>query len=191
MGEAPSRIKWEVCVDWDATDWSDEPDFSQDYDQISGDVDVDGITYVGWARGKQREEGNAPAGTCEIRLKPGLCQKYSPFTNGILKGKIRPWLPIRVRSYFNGEYVTQFTGFISRITIDPHPDVQSVIFYCTDGTDLLARQEVTQDTTSKDLMSDGAAVERILDTVRWNANRRSIDKDGGSDLLAYPKCYEY
>jgi len=186
-----SKVTYDVCVDWDAEDWAAEPDFSQEYDQISGDIDVDGINYLGWNRGKQREEGNAPAATCQIRLKPGLCEKYSPFTTGVLAGKVRPWLPIRIRSYFNGEYIPQYFGYISRITINPHPDVQSVSFYCTDGTDLLARQKVTQDASSKSLMSDGDAIGKVMDAAGWSKTRRSLDKDGGSDLLGYPSTTVY
>lgn len=185
-------IAYEVCIDWDAQDWSVEPDFSEDYDQISGDVDADGINFPGWTRGKQREEGNAPAATCEIRLKPGLCEKYSPFTtDSDLQGKVRPWLPVRVRAYHNEAYTTVFTGFISRFHYNPHPDVQSVILYCTDGMDLLARQLITQDTTDTELCSDGDAIDKILDAAGWSPTRRSIDKDGGDDFVAYPACGEY
>lgn len=188
---------YEVCIDWDATDWADDPDFSEEYDNIAGDVaDVfpvprDRINFAGWTRGKQKEEGNAPASVCEIRLKPGLCAKYSPFTTGVLAGKVRPWLPIRVRVFFDGIYYPAYAGYISKIVIDPHLAIQSVTFYCTDGTDLIARQLVAQNADSKTLMSDGEAVEKILDAAGWPKSRRSIDKDGGDDLLGYPATTTY
>jgi hypothetical protein len=186
-----SKIIYEICIDFDAVNWADEPDFSQEYDHISGDVDTDGINFLGWNRGKQREEGNAPAAICEIRLKPGLCEKYSPFTTGVLAGKIRPWLPVRIRTYFKEEWRSHYFGYLSRITINPEPSIQSVVLYCTDGTDLLARQKVAQDPNSKTLCSDGGAMEVILDAAGWSASRRNIDKDGGEDLLGYPATTEY
>jgi hypothetical protein len=179
----------EVCIDWDAEDWSVTPNFSEAYDTIT---DVDGVNFVGWKRGKEREEGNAPAGTCEIRLKPGLCDKYSPFTSDSdLQGKVRPWLPVRVREYHDSAYTIVYTGFISRIHYNPHPDVQLVIFYCTDGTDLLARQIIAQDTTDRTYMSDGDAMDKILDAAGWSRARRNIDKDGGGDFVSYPASTAY
>lgn len=185
-------INYGIFIDWDAVDWSAEPDFAEDYDQISGDVDTDGVNFVGSTRGKQRKEGNAPAATCEIRLKPGLCAKYSPFTTDAdLQGKVRPWLPVLVMTYHDEVYTTVFTGFIARIHYNPHPDMQSVIFYCTDGMDLLARQMIAQDPTDRELCSDGDAIDKILDAAGWSQTRRDIDKDGGDDFVSYPMCYPY
>lgn len=184
-------ITYEICVDWDATNWAEEPDFSEAYDKISGDVAADGVDFVGWMRGKEREEGNAPAATLQVRMVAGLCQKYSPYTTGVLAGKIRPWLPIRVRAYHDGTWYPCFFGFIDKISINPHPDIQSVILYCTDGIDLLARQKVTQDPTNKTICSDGDATEKILDAAGWPTARRKIDKSGGDDLLGYPNTHPY
>lgn len=185
-------ITYIVCIDWDAQDFAADPDFSQLYDQISGDIDADSINFFSLTQGEQREEGNAMAATCEIRLRPGLCAKYSPFTSDPdLQGKVRPWLPVIVVAYHNEEYTIVFTGFISRIHYDPHPDVQSVIFYCTDGMDLLARQLIAQDPTDTELCSDGDAIDKILDAAGWPASRRDIDKDGGDEFVSYPACYEY
>lgn len=187
----PPEIIFDVCIDWDAEDWADTPDFSEAYDNISGDVDSDGIIGIDWHRGKQREEGNAPAATLSINLRRGLCQKYSPFTTGVLAGKIRPWLPIRVRVYYDGAYIPAYFGFISQISINPALSIESVTFYCTDGTDLLARQEVTQDTSDKEICSDGQAIHKILDAAGWPLARRGIDTDGGDDLLSYPATTPY
>lgn len=182
-------VTYEVCVDWDAVDWSATPDFSESYDVVST---VDGVEFVRWVRGKEREEGNAPAATIEVRLKSGLCSKYSPFTsNPDLRGKIRPWLPIRVRAYHNSVYTVVYTGFISRINYNPHPDVQSVTFYCTDGMDLLARQIIAQDVTNRELCSDGEAIGKILDASGWSPSKRSLDVDGGDDFVSYPACTSY
>lgn len=178
---------YEVMVDWDATDWSDDPDFSEAYDDISDDVNT-----VVVQRGKEREAGNAPAATLEIRIKTGNCAKYSPFVStGDLAGKIRPWVPVRVRGYHDAAYYPLFAGFISAITLRPHSNVQSVVFYCTDGMDLLARQMITQDPTDTEECSDGDAIGKILDAAGWSASKRDIDDDGGDDLLGYPACTEY
>jgi hypothetical protein len=180
-------MKYEVCVDWDATNWADEPDFSEDYDNISGDLAEDTANYIDWTRGKDREGGNAPAAVLNLKMRPGLCEKYSPWTTGILIGKVRPWLPIRVRAIIGSlDPIPVYFGFISKITIVPHRDIQSVSFYCTDGTDLLARQVVTQDNTTKTTGSDGAAVHKLLDAAGWPTSRRNIDETGGDDLVAYP-----
>jgi len=185
-------VTFEVCVDFDATDWTATPDFSESYDDITGDVDTNGIVGLAWDRGEQKEEGNSPAATCIIHLRRGLCDKYSPFTDDAnLTGKIRPWLPIRVRAYHLAAYSVQFTGFIARISIDPALAVQSVAFYCTDGTDLLARQLISQDPTDKEVCSDGEAAHKILDAAGWPRSKRSIDLDGGDDLLDYPASTVY
>lgn len=181
-------MTYEVCVDWDATDWAAEPDFSQDYDNISGDLADDSANYIDWFRGKRREDGNAPAGTLNLKMKPGLCAKYSPWTTGTYAGLIRPWLPIRVRAVIGAlDPIPVYAGFISRISINPHKDVQSVSFYCTDGTDLLARQVVTQDNQHKTTTSDGGAIHKLLDAGGWSSTRRNIDESGGDELVAYPE----
>ena len=184
-----STPSWEACIDWDATDWSDTPDFSEEYDTIS---EVDGVTFVGWKRGKETDEGNIPAATLEIRLKPGYHAKYSPYTTDAdLVNKVRPWLPVRVRAVYDETYYPVFAGFLSSIKIDPHPDRQSVLFYVTDGMDLLARQMITQDPEDLSRMSDGQAMNEILNAAGWSGERRNIDMDGGDQLLNYPACYEY
>lgn len=185
-------VTFEVCVDFDAVNWADTPDFSEDYDNISDDVETGGIVGLDWQRGKRKEPGNSPAATCTIKLRRGLCDKYSPFTTDAdLAGKIRPWLPIRVRAYHLAAYTIQFTGFIERISYNPALAVQSTILYCTDGTDLLARQLVTQDPTDKEICSDGQAMHKILDGAGWPRTKRDIDMDGGDDLMAYPESTAY
>ena len=185
-------MTFEVCVDFDAVNWAAIPDFSEAYDNISDDVNINGIVGLSWFRGEQQEEGNAPAATLTVNLRRGLCQKYSPFTTDAdLAGKIRPWLPIRVRAYHLGAYTVEYTGFIERISIDPALAIQSVIFYCTDGTDLLARQLITQDPNDKEVCSDGEAMHKILDAGGWPRAKRDIDTDGGDDLLDYPASTSY
>lgn len=185
-------ITYEVCIDWDATNWSATPDFSESYDTVAGTAGADGVNLVSIQRGKQKEEGNAPAATCEIRMRPSFHAKYSPYNaDSNLEGKIRPYLPVRVRSYYNSEYKTIFTGFISAIRVHPHADIQSVVFYCTDGMDLLARQLITQDPTDTTEMSDGEAIGKILDAAGWSSSKRDIDTSGGSNLLNYPACTQY
>ena len=178
----PQGITYEVKVDWDMADWAATPDFTQAIDDISNDV-----ASVGWNRGKEKEAGNAPAATFEIRMKAGLCSKYSPANSGgALYGKLLPWRVIRVRASFKSTWYNVFFGFIAKYRIDPHPSRQAVSLYCTDGLDLLARQLVTQDYNSRSGMSDGEAVNAVLNAAGWPLSRRDIDTDGGSDLLVYP-----
>ena len=182
-----STINYEVMVDWDGTDWAGVPDFSEDIDDISADV-----AYIDWSRGKDDEEGNAPASTLQVQMRYGLHSKYSLYNAASpLYGKIRPWLIIRVRAIHTATAHPVFFGFISSIKVNPHPSKQEVIFYVTDGIDLLARQLITQDYESKSKMSDGEAVESVLNVAGWSANRRDIDITGGADLLNYPDSYVY
>ena len=176
----------EIMIDWDATDWAADPTFSDD-DDISDDV-----LDMRIVRGKETEEGNAPAATLELRIRPDLVLKYSPFNAaGPLYERIRPWLPVRVRTVHDGTTYPVYFGFISSIQIDPSGDNPSVSLYCTDGTDLLARQMITQDWDNRTPMSDGAAIGLIADAAGWSATRRDIDTDGGADLLNYPGIQVY
>jgi len=183
----PQGITYEVMVDWDMTDWADDPDFTGTYDDISNDV-----ASISWIRGKEREAGNSPASTLEIKMQVGLCSKYSPVnTTGDLYLKLLPWRIIRVRAYFGTTWYNLFFGYISKYRINPHPDIQSVSLYCTDGLDLLARQLVKQDYNTRTSMSDGTAIGHILDAAGWSTSRRDIDTDGGSKLLNYPTVGVY
>lgn len=189
-----AAVQYNVYIDWDATDWGATPDFSQPYDHISGEAGTDGINYILWKRGKQREEGNAPAALLEFRLTPGreIVEKYSPFTEGVLEGRIRPWLPVKVTATPEGGTPEPvYFGYIQRIHCDPHSGNPTVSIYCTDGTDLLARQVLTQDYEDKEICSDGDAVNKILTAAGWPPFRRDIDDKGGDDLLGYPATYAY
>jgi hypothetical protein len=193
MPNRPSPITYEVFVDWDGTDWAAAPDFSEAIDDISDDV-----AYIDMARGKDSEEGNAPAATLQIKMKAGLCAKYSPFNAGSVlwdagvgATRIRPWLIVRIIATHLTIPYARFFGFISSIKIDPRPDRQQVTLYVTDGTDLLARQLIGQDYDDKTEMSDGEALERILNAAGWSATRRTLDTSGGADLLRYPETFSY
>lgn len=178
-------VTYEVMVDWDMTDWSATPDFSDAYDDISNDVQS-----IDTSRGKEAEDGNAPAATLTIRMKPGLVSKYSPFnTTGPLYGLLLPWRVIRVKATNDGggTYWPLFFGYISKYTIVPHLSIQSVTLYCTDGTDLLARQTASQDYDAREDMTEGDAMGDILDTAGWSSTRRSLS---AGTLLKYPLTNE-
>ena len=179
-------ITYEYMVDWDATDWRDTPDFSEAIDDITNYVKS---PYI--LRGKDDELGNMVAGTLDLVLNNADKRFSPPYAAGPLYGKIRPWLPIRVRATVAGVGTyTVYTGFISRIRVNPHPDVQEAYLYCTDGMDLLARQMVTQDGNTRTTMCDGEAVGKVLDASGWPAAKRSIDVDGG-DIVKYPATVEF
>jgi hypothetical protein len=179
-------IVHEVMVDWDATDWAAVPTFAGD-DDIS-----DHVFDMRIVRGKETEEGNAPAATLELRVTGDLVAEYSPFNAGSgFYGRIRPWLPVRVRTTHNTVTYDVYFGYISSIRIDPNKSNPTISLYCTDGIDLLARQMITQDWDNRTPMSDGAAITLIADAAGWSATRRDIDIDGGADLLNYPSIHVY
>lgn len=178
-------IVYSFHVDWDATDWAATPDFSEAIDDITNYVKSHYIE-----RGKNQERGNNQAGTLDLILNNSDKRFSPPYAAGPLYGKIRPWLPVRVRATVNGDTQTVYTGFISRIKVNPSLDVQEAYFYCTDGMDLLARNMVTQDENDRTLMNDGEAVDRVLTAAGWPIAKRSIDVDG-STIVKYPLTVEF
>lgn len=176
-------------IDWDATDWKATPDFSEAIDDITDYVKSHYID-----RGKNQEQGNVQAGTLDMTLENSeeeAGRRFSPtYALGALFGKIRPWLPVRARATINGSTETIYTGFISKITVNPSLDVQEAYIYCTDGLDLLARNMVTQDVTDRTKMNDGEAVGKILDAAGWPIAKRTID-DEGSSIVDYPLTVEF
>jgi len=179
-------ITYEVKVDWDATDWTAVPDFSQAIDDISIYVKT-----IYTDRGKGVELGNIPAGTLDITLNNTDKRFSPPYAASPLFGKMRPWLPVRVRATINGGgAITFYTGFISRISVNPHMGVQEAYLYCTDGMDLLARNMVSSDKGERSMITDGAAIGRVLDGAGWPASKRSIDVDTGA-IVNYPTTTEY
>lgn len=181
-------IVYEIMVDWDATDWRATPDFSEAIDDISAYVKNNSI-YVD--RGKKVEDGNIPAGTVDLTLDNSDKRFSPPYTAGPLFGKIRPWLPIRMRaSISGGAFLTFYTGFISRISVNPHLSVLEAYLYCTDGSDLLARNMISLDKGERSTITDGAAVGYLLDGAGWPASKRSIDTDTPA-IVNYPQTTEY
>ena len=179
-------ITYEYMVDWDAVDWRATPDFLDAIDDIS-----DYVKEGYGNRGKDSEQGNSPAGTLDITLENSDKRFSPPYAGSPLFGKMRPWLPVRVRATVTGVGTeTIYTGFISKITVNPDIDVQKAHLYCTDGMDLLARQMVTQDNESRTQMTDGAAIGVILDASGWPSTKRSIDTDAGS-VVKYPATVEF
>ena len=174
-------------VDWDATNWLDTPDFSEGIDDISSYVKYPFRMH----RGKDVELGNVPAGILNLTLN-NSDKRFSPtYGAGPLFGKMRPWLPVRVRGNVAGAgFVTFYTGFISRISVDPHENKQEAYLYCTDGMDLLARNMVTEDKDQRTETTDGGAVDRLLDAAGWPDAKRSIDTDGG-DIVLSPDLTEF
>jgi hypothetical protein len=170
-----------VYVDWDATVWSDTPDFSQAIDNITTYV-----KSVDIRRGMKTEYGNTPAGTCQIVLD-NSSKRFSPvYTSGPLYGKLRPWLPMKVTGTVGSSTYNIYTGYISRISCMPNAQKQEAVLYCTDGMDLLARQVARQQNNERTQGTDGAAIDELLNVGGWSSSCRSIDTDGGA-LVARPK----
>jgi len=174
-----------VYVDWDATHWNRTPDFSQLIDNITTYV-----KSVDIRRGMKTEYGNTPAGTCQIVLD-NSSKRFSPvYTSSPLYGKVRPWLPMKVTGTVDSSTYNIYTGFISRITCIPHAQKQEAVLYCTDGTDLLARQIARQQADDRTTGTDGDAIEALLNVAGWSSSKRSIDTNGGS-IVQYPKTAVY
>lgn len=179
-------ITYEVHVDWDATDWQDTPDFSEAIDDISSYV-----KNIYTDRGKKVEQGNTPAGTLDITLN-NEDKRFSPtYGDSPLFDKMRPWLPVRVRATVTGgAAIDLYTGFISRISVNPLIDVQEAYLYCTDGMDLLARNMVAVDKSDRSMVTDGAAIGYVLDAAGWPVSKRNIDTDTGA-IVNYPTTTEH
>jgi len=179
-------ITYEVKVDWDATDWLSTPDSSAAIDNISSYVKT-----IYTDRGKKVELGNTPAGTLDVTLNNADKRFSPPYSSGDLYEKIRPWLPIRVRATVTGgSAIAFFTGFISKISVNPHKSVQEAYLYCTDGMDLMARNMVSVDKGNRSMVTDGAAIGYVLDGAGWPSGKRSIDVDTGA-IVNYPTTTEY
>jgi len=180
-------IQYEVMIDWDSTQWSDTPTFAGD-DDISDDW-----AYMDLTRGKEKEEGNAPASYLQIRMKAGLHEKYCIYNVvSTLYDRLRIWLPVRVRASYTTPAVWKpvFFGYISSIKINPSPNKQEVILYVTDGLDLLARQVLKQNDEEKTAQSPGQAINLIANAAGWSASRRTVDTSE-SATLSYPDTGVY
>ena len=174
----------EVMVDWAATDWRATPTFSG-IDDITGDV-----INISSARGKEKEIGNNPSGTIDIELR-NLLGKYHPRnTASVLYPYVRPWLPIRIRTIADTVTTTIYTGYVAKIKIPDQKNARNAHLYCTDGTDLLARNMVTQVNDERTAMSAGAAIDKVLDSAGWSTSKRNIDLDGGN-IVNYPRTVEF
>lgn len=176
-------ISYHICIDWDCADWAGAHDFTDD--EVTDDVKRFRI-----ARGRDRDSSSYPAATLEMTLENSSGKYYPTLTTSPLYPKIRLWLPVRVQAEYDGSTYTLFYGYLNRISAFPLRNRQDIYFYATDGIDLLARSIVVQDMDDKKVMSDGAAIGKILDAAGWSADRRNLDLDGG-DITSFPDTFEY
>ncbi len=174
-------MSYKLYIDWEATNWTDTPDFSQGIDDVSGY-----LKWLSFKRGVQTERGNVPAGTLQVRLRNNDGRFSPPNAASPLFGLMRPWLPVKLDKVVGASTYTCYTGFISRIHVDPHIDRAICTLYCTDGMDLLARQVARQQNNERTQGTDGAAIDELLNVGGWSSSCRSIDTDGGA-LVARPK----
>jgi len=180
-----SQPEYSVCVDWDCADWAGDHDFTGTYDDITDDVKAIRIS-----RGKDKDSNTYPAATLELTLENSSGKYYPTLTTSPLYPKIRLWLPVRVQAVYGEVTYNLFYGYISRIVAYPIKNKREIYFYCTDGTDLLGKQIVTQDMDDKTIQTDGESIEQILDAGGWNPDRRAIDMDGG-DIMNFPDTFEF
>ncbi len=180
-----SDITWEICIDWDCADWAGAHDFTGEYDDITGDVRSLRIN-----RGKPSDEGIYPAAQLELVLNNHTGKYFITNAESPLYGKIRIWLPVRVRATYSETTYNIFYGYLNRITAYPVRDKQNIYFYATDGIDLLSKQILIQDMDDKTTMTDGDAIDEILDAGGWSATRRLVDYTGG-DIINHPDTFTY
>jgi hypothetical protein len=174
---------YSICIDWDCADWAGVHDFTGD--DITSDVERFRTSI-----GKDKESNCYPAATLELVIN-NLSGNYYPTNAGGTPGtKVRLWLPVRVQATYTEVTYNLFYGYINKIRAEPTRSKRYIYFYVTDGIDLLGKQIIIQDMDDKTVITDGAAVEAILDAASWNAARRSIDVDGG-DITNFPDTFEY
>ena len=147
--------------------------------------------YGRWTEDEWAAMMHAVVGEVRRVLKPTGSAMFVLQPNSEKVGKMRPWLPVRVRATVVGVAThVVYSGFISKISVNPHINVREAYLYCTDGMDLLARQMVTQDGNTRTTMNDGTAIGRVLDASGWPSTKRSIDTDGGN-IVQYPATVEF
>jgi len=84
---------YKIYVDWDCADWAGVHDFSQSYDDITGDV-----KHLSISRGKDRDANTYPAATMEMVLNNFAGRYYPTTITGDLVGKIRLRLPVMAQA---------------------------------------------------------------------------------------------
>ena len=181
---------YQICIDWNCTDWAGEHDFSdppeaRTYDDISDYV----IQPIRIARNKKPDDWIYPAATLELKLLNVDRMFYPTNVESPLFGLIRPWLPIRIIATHNDIPYPQYYGYLCALICHPIRDKKHVYLYATDGIDVLAKAIVIQDMDDKTTMSDGEAVNLLLDKAGWGA-RRTIDMTGG-DIIKMPDTFVY
>jgi len=168
---------------WDTLDWT-SPTSGAD-DDITSDV-----KWFRIRRGKDKELGNVTAGTLEFALN-NADKKYTPcYAAGPLYGRLRPWIPVCLTADHDGNPYSLYYGYISRMSVYPSAERQEVVIYCTDGMDLLARNLITLDKDNRSSITDGDAVNKVLDAAGWSFAARSIDASSG-DIVEYPAAVDY
>jgi len=159
-----------VCIDWDCPDWAGPHDFT-------GDDITDDVKHFRITRGKDRDVNTYPAATLEMLLE-NSDGTYTPTLNA----KVRLWLPVRVQATYGGTTYSLYYGYLNRIAVYPIKSRQDIYFYATDGIDLLAKTIVVQDMDDKALMTDGAAVHRVLNAASWNSTRACTMQNAGDTV---------
>lgn len=162
----------------------DDPVFGVlDTSELGGEVFKDissSLIQANIVRGKQRRLDRFNPGRLSVTLN-NEDRRFDPnYTGSDLYGDIIPRRDIRVTV----DGVIQYYGTIQDYNFDYDPDARSKAqILATDDLSLLARQLLTAGTAVEEL--SGARVTSVLDmeSVNWDADRRSIDV-GNSTLGA-------
>jgi hypothetical protein len=176
-----SPVTYEIAVAWNVTNWQEDPAFDDEYDDITNYVQ-----HIAVTRGKDKEGGNHIAATLELVLV-NTSHIFTPtYTLGPLYGLLKPRKQIRVVATHLEEEYPVYYGFISRYSIHPGWNDKYIYIYATDGLDLLARQLVNQNYDNRSVVTEGEALDNILNAAGWSAWRRWIDDTSGQ-TFNYPE----
>jgi hypothetical protein len=173
-----SNPTYEICVDWDCTDWAGAHDFTAPTDDISNYVK--GFTIT---RGAKPDDQIYPAATLELILENSSGVFYPTNSEGGYYEKIRLWLPIRVRATYSEVTYNLFYGYINRITCSPLLSKKEAYFYATDGIDQLAKAILIQDMDDKTTMTDGEAIHSILNAAGWKGTEIACTMQNAGDTI--------
>lgn len=107
-----------VWVDWDCTDWAADPHFTTD---TTGMRDITSYVKppIRIARTSKPDDWVYPAATLEVKLNNISGVFYPTLATGALYGKIRIWLPIKVRATHLTLPYPLFYGFICGYAASP------------------------------------------------------------------------
>lgn len=143
------------------------------FEDITCYVVGDSINFK-FGRDQARSLASIAPGEVELELDNST-QIFSPDNPGsVLAGYLAPGKPMLIRVNYNNQTTNLFHGFIDNYTLHPDPEDQSVTMTCMDVLQWVANTDVT--TALYPTIQTGEAINVILDTIGWPAEKRDIDQ---------------